>query len=72
MTSTFGADLADFFHVVPCAVVDGVGDPDLGDDLVLAGGRRAEDGHVIHSLAQLGGGDANATCGGAGEKSEGW
>lgn len=60
---TLGADLADFLHVVFGAVVDGVRDASLGDGLVLGGGRRAEHGDVLHGLAQLGDGDADATWG---------
>lgn len=59
---TFGADLADLLHVVLGAVVDGVRDSALGDGFVLAGRRRAKHGDVLHRLAQLSGGDANATC----------
>lgn len=61
-TLTFGADLADLLHVVLGAIVDGVCDSALGDGFVLAGRRRAEHGDVRHRLAQLSGGDANATC----------
>lgn len=59
---TFGADLADFLHVVLGAIVDGVRDSALADGLVLAGRRRAKHGHVLHRLAQLSGGDAHTTC----------
>lgn len=59
---TFGADLADLLHVVLGAIVDGVRDSALGDGFVLAGRRRAKHGHVLHRLAQLSGGDADATC----------
>lgn len=58
---TFRTELADFLHVVLGAVVDGVRDSALADGLVLAGGGRAEHGHVLHRLAQLSGGDADAT-----------
>lgn len=74
LSLTFGADLADFLHVVLGAVVDGVRDSALTDGLVLAGRRRAKHSHVLHRLAQLSGGDANATCrsergtGGVGQK----
>lgn len=59
---TFGADLADLLHVVLGAIVDGVRDSALGDSFVLAGRRRAKHGYVLHRLAQLSCGDANATC----------
>lgn len=58
---TFRTELADLLHVVLGAIVDGVCDSALADGLVLAGRRRAEHGHVLHRLAQLSGGDADAT-----------
>lgn len=59
---TFGTDFTDLLHIVLGAIIDGMRDSALTDRLVLAGGCRAEHGHILHRLAQLSGGDAHAAC----------
>lgn len=59
---TLWADFANFFHVVFGAVVDGVSYSALCDGLMFGGRCGAENGHILHSLTQLGSSDTDTTC----------
>lgn len=61
---TFRVDLADLLYIVPCAVVDGLRDSSLANDLMLTGWSGSKDGDILHSLTELSSSDPHSSCNG--------
>lgn len=58
---TLWADFADLLHIVFGAVIDGVSNTSLNNDLMFRGRRCAEYSHILHGLTQLGSSDTHTT-----------
>lgn len=58
---TIWANFADFSHIIFGAVVDGVSNATLADGFVFGSRRRAENGHILHCLTQLGSSNTHTT-----------